>query len=102
MPPGRGKKNPSGDEGFFAPEATARYRKVNDHREELDAYDRGEIELPQMDGRGSDVILSPTSAKEYSKVQIARFCGMMKMETGSVRIHFGFSHSGKTMPPASF
>ena len=52
-------------------------------KQTIAAYDAGAIELPKMPAKANtgNLHACPTSGKHYSKVQIARFCGMMKNDT---------------------
>jgi len=54
--------------------------EMEDIRQTIAAYDRGEIELPAADNRGADVFLTPSSGLKFCKLQIARFLGRTKKD----------------------
>jgi len=69
-------------------------RTKRDIRQTIGAYDRGEIELPPMDKRGSTVFLGKTSDLEYTKIQIAKFLGRTRDDTHG---DYGFESAWKTL-----
>jgi hypothetical protein len=69
--------------------------EMEDIRQTIWAYDRGEIELPKIDRRGAEIFLSPRSEKEFTKIQIARFHGRTKQDGKDC--NYGFEEAWKAL-----
>jgi len=62
-------------------------------KQTIAAYDKGDITLPKMDMRGTKedrIFTTDVGRKDFSRIQIARFCGMMK---GKAHANYAFDRA---------
>jgi ParB-like chromosome segregation protein Spo0J len=62
-------------------------------KQTISAYGKGDITLPKMDMRGTKedrIFTTDVGRKDFSRIQIARFCGMMK---GKAHANYAFDRA---------